>query len=157
MRTARPPGWRGLMRSKAHASSAATRSTTPRAATCCNGSTARPRRARRSRPPSPARSTAPSAPASSASSRRASRSPLPAAPADLRDDDAVVELALAGAHARFQHVAVDLEQRQRLAHLLRLVEHQVHVLEVLTRTALGAKIALDHLAALGVHHLRIGR
>src|SRR5262249_52859533 len=82
---------------------------------------------------------------------------LPAAPADLRDDDAVVELALAGAHAGFQHVAVDREQRQRLADLGRLVEHQVHVLEVLAGAALGAEIALDHLAALGVHHLRVGR
>src|SRR5262245_20919764 len=76
---------------------------------------------------------------------------------DLFDDDAVVALGLAGAHAGFQHVGVDLQRRQALAMQLGLIEHQVRVLECLRDAALRLEIAGDHLRSLGVHHLRVGR
>src|SRR5712671_4653683 len=89
---------------------------------------------------------------------RQQRSPRPdlAAPADLLDDHAVVELALAVAQAGLQHIGMNIEERQRLPDLLGLIEHEMDVLEGLARPALGAEIARDHLAALGVHDLRVG-
>jgi hypothetical protein len=49
------------------------------------------------------------------------------------------------------------QKRQRLADLLRLIEHQVHVFQMLLHVALRREIARDHLLTLGVHDLRIGR
>src|SRR5207248_7426623 len=44
-------------------------------------------------------------------------------PADFLDDDAVVALGVAGAHARLQHIAMHLEHRQLLAEPFALIEH----------------------------------
>src|SRR5215472_7802255 len=53
----------------------------------------------------------------------------PCAPADFLDDDAVVALAVAVADAGVQHVGVNLQERQGLPGLPRLVEHEVGVLQ----------------------------
>ena len=60
-------------------------------------------------------------------------------------------------HAGFQHVGMHRERRQLLADAFGLLLHQVHVLEVLGDAAFGREVAADHLAALDVHDLRIGR
>src|SRR4030088_3286226 len=78
-------------------------------------------------------------------------------PADFLDDDAVVALGFAGAHARLQHVAMHLEHRPLLAELFALIEYHVHVLERLLGAALRRKIPRQHFLALGVHHLGVGR
>src|SRR6516164_1942909 len=70
----------------------------------------------------------------------------PAAP-DFLDHNAVVEISL----------AVDCEQRKLLACALRLLKHEVDILEVLDDATLGSEIAAHHLFALDIHHLRIRR
>src|SRR5215470_10018512 len=64
---------------------------------------------------------------------------------------------MAGTDAGFEHVGVDFERRQALALAVRLLEHQLRVLESLLDAALRAEIAGDHFRPLGVHHLRVGR
>src|SRR5262249_59098623 len=76
-------------------------------------------------------------------------------PADLLDNRAVVEIALAVAHASREHVGMDREKRQPLPRALGLRQHQVHVLEMLGDAAFGGELAAHHLRTLHVHHLRI--
>jgi hypothetical protein len=49
------------------------------------------------------------------------------APADLLDDNAVVGVAFAVTHAGFERFGMHFKERQLLADLARLIEHQVHV------------------------------
>src|SRR5262245_23693966 len=53
------------------------------------------------------------------------------AAADLVDDDAVVEIGLAVADAGLQHFLVQGGERKLLAELLALLEHELHVFQVL--------------------------
>src|SRR5580693_5015849 len=76
------------------------------------------------------------------------------AAADFLDDDAVVLLAVAMTDASLQYVGVNLQKRQLLAGLARLIEHELGVLERLADAALGREIAADHFWSLGVHDLR---
>src|SRR5580692_1335807 len=76
--------------------------------------------------------------------------------ADFLDDDAVVLFAVAVTHAGLQYVGVNLQKRQLLAGLARLVEHEVGVLERLADAAFRREIAADHFRSLGVHDLRGG-
>src|SRR5262245_39795892 len=74
---------------------------------------------------------------------------------DLLDDDAVVEIAFAGAQAGLEHVGMDLEKRQPLANGARLVEDETGVLEGLSHAAFRREVAGEHLRSLNVHDLRI--
>src|SRR5580704_3183192 len=76
------------------------------------------------------------------------------AAADFLDDDAVVLLAVAVTDAGLQHVGVNFQERQLLAGLARLVEHELRVLERLPHAALRREIAADHFWSFGVHDLR---
>src|SRR5882724_8142588 len=82
----------------------------------------------------------------------ASRDRLPP-PADFLDDNAVVALGFAGAHARLQHVTMHLEHRQLLTEPVALIEHHVHVFQRLLGATLWREIPRQHLLALGFHHL----
>ena len=59
----------------------------------------------------------------------------------------------AGADAGFEHVGMDLEQRQALADTPRLVEHEPRILEGLAHAPLWREVARQHFRALGVHDL----
>src|ERR1700680_3384685 len=56
--------------------------------------------------------------------------------------------------AGLQDVGVNLQKRQLLAGLARLVEHELSVLERLADAAFRRKIAADHFRSFGVHDLR---
>src|SRR5262249_60988680 len=75
---------------------------------------------------------------------------------DLLDNRAVVEIALAVAHASREHVGMDREKWQPLPRAPGLRQHQVHVLEMLGDAAFRGELAAHHLRTLHVHHLRIG-
>src|SRR5262245_52410529 len=79
---------------------------------------------------------------------------LAAAP-DLLDHGGIGIVGLAGAHAGFEQRFVELQRRQRLAELAGELPHQGEVLQRLVHEAFGLELALDHLATLDVHHLRI--
>src|ERR1700745_3664711 len=78
------------------------------------------------------------------------------APPDLLDHCTVVQVSLPLPHAGFQHIGVDFEQRKLLLHPFGLLEHKVHILEMLGDAAFGAELAADHLRTFDVHDLRIG-
>src|SRR5262249_45469933 len=56
-----------------------------------------------------------------------------------------------------QNVFVHFQQRQALAALARLLQHQVDVLERLAHAPFGRKLARHHFRAFGPHDLRGGR
>ena len=58
------------------------------------------------------------------------------------------------AHAGLQDLGVNFQQRQLLAGLAGLVEHEMSVLEGLPHAAFRREFAGDHLRSLGIHHLR---
>src|ERR1700737_3079572 len=66
------------------------------------------------------------------------------APADFVDDNAVVELAFAVAHAGLEHVLMHLQGRQPLLHALRLLQYEMHILEMLGDASFGSKFAAHH-------------
>jgi hypothetical protein len=51
---------------------------------------------------------------------------------------------------------MDLEQRKLLLYALGLLQHKVHILEVLADAALGSELAADHLRTLDINDLLIG-
>ena len=69
------------------------------------------------------------------------------APTNFLDHDAVVQLSFPVPHARFEHLGMHREQRQLLLHPCRLLQHEMHVLEVLGDAAFGSEIAAHHLGA----------
>ena len=90
------------------------------------------------------------------SRQRSSRyGPGPAA-ADFLDHRAIVPLALAPSHAGFEHVGVDIEQRQVLVCPPGLLLDQVDVLEVLRDAAFRGEVALHHFRTFDVHDLGPG-
>src|ERR1700728_4702473 len=74
--------------------------------------------------------------------------------ADFLNHDAVVLLAVAVAQAGLENVGVYLKQREPLAGLARLIEHELRILESLAHPALWGEIPGNHFRSLGVHHLR---
>src|SRR5262249_35676115 len=90
------------------------------------------------------------------SSRVITRDRLHASP-DLVDDDAVVLIPFAVADAGLENLGIQPRERQVLSDLARLRQHEFHSLERLARAPFSREVAAQHLGALGVHYLRIGR